>query len=85
MASTWPNVLLLLLLSCLVILTLAQNKYSKEANEENMYTKKHPFRMQKLNIIWEKAKTVKRWHLYLSLSNLIWCLNCPHRNLMEKR
>lgn len=56
MASNLPKVLIVLF--CLVILTLAHNKYTKEANED-IFAKERPFRMQKLNIIWEKAKTVK--------------------------
>lgn len=56
MASNLAQVILVL--SCLVILALAHNKYTKEANED-IFAKERPFRMQKLNIIWEKAKTVK--------------------------
>ena len=54
---------LLLVLLC-AILARAHNKYSKEANNKDLFSKERPFRMQKLNLLWEKATKVSCLVLY---------------------
>lgn len=50
--------LLLVLLACLAA-AVSCNKYSKEANEKVQF-ERDPFRMAKLNLLWEKALKVSR-------------------------